>query len=167
MSLRVLTYNILDGGHGREAHILEVLQTHQPDVSIMQELFNPNLLHDLAPNLDMHFFFAKGNSRRHPGLLSKFPMLECRSIHPFPAIHRAILYARLTGPFSNPLHVFGVHLVAAPFVISEAWRVWEVKTLLQQAAPFLSEPCITRSPHSHLIRPIWPLVLHCPLSYAN
>jgi len=40
MSLRVMTYNILDGGENREAHILEVIQTSQPDVVILQK-FSP------------------------------------------------------------------------------------------------------------------------------
>ncbi|MCL4261726.1 MAG: endonuclease/exonuclease/phosphatase family protein [Anaerolineae bacterium] len=140
--MRILTYNILDGGHGREHLILEVLQAHQPDVVFLQELFSPIIAHDLAQNLDMQYFFAEGNSRRHLALLSRLPIMESHSYHPSPAIHRAILYAKLAGPFAGPLHVFGVHLVASPFFLLEGWRLWEVKTLLQLVNPFLSEPCL-------------------------
>ncbi len=142
MSLRVLTYNILDGGHGRESLIREVLQTHQPDVVFLQELFSPTFAHDLAQSLDMQYFFAEGNSRRHLALLSRLPILESRNYHPSPAIHRAILYAKLAGPFNEPLHVFGVHLAASPFFVMEGWRLWEVKTLLQLINPLRSELCL-------------------------
>jgi endonuclease/exonuclease/phosphatase family metal-dependent hydrolase len=39
MSLRVMTYNILDGGQNREEHILDVIKTSQPDIVILQEVF--------------------------------------------------------------------------------------------------------------------------------
>lgn len=82
MSLRVLTYNISDGGHGREHIILELLQAHQPDVVFLQELFSPTNTHDLPQNLDMQYFFAEGNSRRHLALLSRLPIMESHSYHP-------------------------------------------------------------------------------------
>jgi endonuclease/exonuclease/phosphatase family metal-dependent hydrolase len=48
MSLRVMTYNILDGGENREAHILDVIQAVSPDVVILQEVFAEELLKILS-----------------------------------------------------------------------------------------------------------------------
>jgi endonuclease/exonuclease/phosphatase family metal-dependent hydrolase len=53
MIMKVMTYNILNGGVGREQDILEVIQSVQPDIAILQEVYTPDFLQDLGMALNM------------------------------------------------------------------------------------------------------------------
>ncbi len=59
-----MTYNILNGGEGREDYLLEVLQTIQPDVAILQEVYQADFVQSFASVLKMVSFFAGGNRKR-------------------------------------------------------------------------------------------------------
>lgn len=82
MSFRVMTYNILDDGVGREPLILEVMRAAQPDIVVLQEVGRLETAKMLAAALHLKLSFAGGNSRRHLAVLSHFPILECHSYHP-------------------------------------------------------------------------------------
>ena len=60
MPLRVMTYNILDGGENREASILQVIRSCDPDVVVLQEVYTAEFLRSLAQSLGMDFFLANG-----------------------------------------------------------------------------------------------------------
>lgn len=162
MTFRFLTYNILDEGYGREPLIFETLQAIQADVILLQELFKPDTIQKLAQSLNMHCFFARGNSSRHLGLLSRFPIIKSYSYHTWPPIHTTVLQATLEISSGESLHIFGVHLIAQPFVAFELWRLWEVKTLLRRIKPYLSEPCLIAgdfnaiSPNDLVLIENWP-----------
>ncbi len=142
MSIRIMTYNILNGG-GRRAHlILQVLQTAQPDVVVLQEVFNEMLVRDLAQALNMDWRFVRGNSKRHLALLSRLSILSCRSYHPFPPIHRAVLEAEMEYSFEKRFRLFGVHLLASLDPLSELWRVWETQTIIKRVRQHATEPCL-------------------------
>lgn len=170
MLLRVLTYNILDGGVGRDKLILEVLQATQPDIVILQEVFQSAIVDELAKVLGMKFFFAKGNSKRHLALLSRLPLIAQDSYHPFPPIHTGVLEATPEYALGQHLHVFGVHLIAQPFVIFELWRQWEIKTILQRTQPYRSSPTLIAgdfnaiAPHDLVLVKSWPRFLKLMLA---
>ncbi|HEX6385196.1 MAG TPA: endonuclease/exonuclease/phosphatase family protein [Anaerolineae bacterium] len=170
MSLRILTYNILDGGIGREGFILEVLQAVQPDVVILQEVFHLATVEQFATALDMAFFFARGNSKRHLALLSRLPIVTSHTYRPFPPIHNCILEATLEVAPEQQLYVFGVHLIAHPFVVFELWRQWEVRTVLQRAKRYRSSPCLIAgdfnaiAPNDPVIVKLWPRFLKLMLA---
>lgn len=170
MLLRVLTYNVLDGGVGREKFILEVLHTTQPDIIILQEVFQPDIVDELAKALGMKFFFAKGNSKRHLALLSRLPLVAQESYHPFPPIHTTALETVLEYAPDQHLHVFGVHLIAQPLVIFELWRQWEIKTILQKTRPYHSKPILIAgdfnaiAPHDLVAVTSWPRFLKLMLA---
>ena len=62
MQLKLLTYNILDGGGGREALILQVLQRARPDIVILEEVYDAQFLERLGQALEMDSFFGEGES---------------------------------------------------------------------------------------------------------
>ena len=95
MSLRVMTYNILDGGRKRETHILEVIQTARPDVVIPQEVFTEELLMFLSRSLGMTYYTDIGNKRRKVTLLSRLPVHTFRSYHPVFPIWRNFIEAEI------------------------------------------------------------------------
>ena len=54
-----MTYNILDGGVGREAAIVEVIRSLAPDVVVLQEVMQPAWLEGLAAAVDMEYCLAQ------------------------------------------------------------------------------------------------------------
>ena len=142
MRLRVLTYNIKDGGLGREQPILAVLTAARPDVIVLQEVYEQTDLHGWAAALDMAAVRARGNTRRHLALLSRLPIITCESYHPNPPIHTALLAAELQTEAGHTLSLFGAHLMAGPFVAMELWRLWEIATILKRVGASSANPAL-------------------------
>jgi endonuclease/exonuclease/phosphatase family metal-dependent hydrolase len=141
MDFRLMTYNILDGGMGREQLILDVLKMIGSDAVLLQEVTDPSIVQGFATTLNMHFFFARGNSKRHLALLSRFPIISSHSYHPFPLRH-ALLEATIEHASNRYIHLFGVHLQAHYTVFNEWWRTWEIKTILQRITKYHSNPSL-------------------------
>ena len=73
MPLRVLSYNILDGGQERLPHIANVIRGSQPDaVALLEANSRPNA-EWLACELDMHLTFGEANSEFNIVWLSRVP----------------------------------------------------------------------------------------------
>jgi endonuclease/exonuclease/phosphatase family metal-dependent hydrolase len=138
MSVRVVTYNILDDGIGREAQIARVLATLSPDIVLLQEVAGERLARDLATQLSMAYYVAPGNSWRQVALLSRLPILAAQSHHPRP-IHRAVLQASLGTLSGERLHILGVHLRAARLLPMETQRVRETQVIARILAQIQSE----------------------------
>lgn len=142
MSLRVMTYNILDGGKGREEYLLEVLQTIQPDIAILQEVIQEDFIQNLARALNMNSFFGSGNNKRHVALLSRLPIVSCNSYHPFPPIWRNVIEAEIEYQPNKRLQLFGIHPVANLSVICEFWRWWEAKWITERIKLHATASCL-------------------------
>ncbi len=165
-----MTYNILDGGLRRENYIADVLRSVQPDVVVLQEVFQSDLVNDLAKTFQMEHFFAAGNSKRHLALLSRLPIKTCQSYRPFPPIHRALLEAEIEYALGQRLRLFGVHLMAHYNLLLEVWRWWEIKVILQRAELWKPERCLmmgdfnTIAPGDRVITQTMPLMLRLMLA---
>ena len=133
MSLRVMTYNVLNGGIGREGLLLEVLRAANPDVVVLQEVLDEGFPYRMAEALDMRYFFARGNTKYHLALLSRWPIVASHSHHPFPPIHTTVLEATIEHPSGQRVDVFGVHPVPLSSVFLEFWRLWEITVVLRRA----------------------------------
>ena len=139
---RLLTYNIKDGGFQRQSFILEVLQHVSPDIVVLQEVMSLAIVEGLADSMGMDYFFAKGNSKRHLALLSRYPISSAESIRPFPPITRTILDAVLNLGDGDQVQIYGVHLVAHPAFFYEWWRSWELSILARAASDCQSGACL-------------------------
>lgn len=137
-----MTYNILNGGVGREQSILEVLQAVQPDIVILQEVYSPGFLQNLGTTLNMESFFASGNKKRRVALLSRLPIRSVKSHHPFLPIWRNVVEAEIEYQPNKILSVFGIHPKANLAIIWEWWRLWEAKHILKQASVHSNKPCL-------------------------
>ncbi len=142
MSLRVMTYNILNGGKDRERHILEVIQTTRPDVVILQEVFTEELLRFLSHPLGMTYFIGTGNKKRKVALLSKLPVRAFKSHHPAFPIWRNFIEAEIEYEPDRNIRFFGVHPLANLGILFEIWRVWEAKYVTNYVLGFQNEPCL-------------------------
>jgi endonuclease/exonuclease/phosphatase family metal-dependent hydrolase len=140
--LRVMTYNIKDGGAGRESLVFEVIRTNQPDVIFLQEVVNPAITHQWAEKLGMNCIVAKGVSLRHAAILTRYPILSWQS-RSFPMnISRDFLMATIEYPPQQHLNLFCVHLTAQPFLLFEWLRLQEIKAVLRLAVYSPSTPCL-------------------------
>lgn len=140
--MKVMTYNVLDGGVGREQAILEVIQSVQPDIVILQEVYTSDFLQDLGTVLRMEPFFATGNKKRRVGLLSRLPIRSATSHHPTFPIWRNVVEAEIECPSNKILYVFGVHPKADLGIVSEWWRWWEAKHILTYVSLYSSRLCL-------------------------
>jgi endonuclease/exonuclease/phosphatase family metal-dependent hydrolase len=142
MHLRAMTYNILDGGENREAYILDVIQAAKPDVVILQEVFTEDFLKFLSQPLGMAYFIGTGNKKRKVALLSKFPILTCRSYHPVFPIWRNFIDAEIEYSSNRRVRMIGVHPIANLGIVFEIWRFLEAKYVTEHVRAFQSKPCL-------------------------
>ncbi len=122
-----MTYNILDGGENREAHILEVLQTAKPDVVVLQEVFTEEFLNVLSQSLGMNYCIGSGNKKRKVVLISKLPILSFKSHHPNFPIWRNFIDAKIEYDSNQIIRIVGVHPIANLGIPFEIWRLWEAR----------------------------------------
>jgi exodeoxyribonuclease III len=142
MSLRVITYNILDGGVNREVHILETIQKAQPDVVILQEVFTEEFLKSLSQSLEMDYFIGGGNKERKVTLLSKLPVRAFQSHHPLFPIWRNFIDAEIEYEPTKTARIIGIHPMANLGVVFEIWRRWEANYIIRHVCPYQNMPCL-------------------------
>lgn len=75
IGVRLVSYNILDGGEGRADPIAEVIEAQKPDVVVLIEADVAAVVERIAARLKMDFVIAEG--RRHGGaILARGRILE-------------------------------------------------------------------------------------------
>ncbi len=160
--MRVLTYNILDGGEDRFPEILNVIRQAEPDIVTVQEANDEALFYNLARELGMQAELGAGNRGFHLGLLSRYPIVGCIN-HPDRGIfHHTFLETHLDTPL-GPLAVFVAHLKPGYNPADEEWRSKEARQALGYMQPysdglmFLAGDFNTMSPQDILNLDDWPL----------
>lgn len=134
MRLRLVTYNILDGGAGREEWIARILQEQRADLIVLQEVTDEAFAQQLATRFEMNAFVARGSSGRHPALLSRFSIRKANSFQPSPLRH-PLLEATVEYAPGETVTIFGAHLAASAFDLRvEWWRTREVRKILERVA---------------------------------
>ena len=133
--MRILSYNILDGGTGRVDALAEVIAAQQPDVVALVEADDPALVEAIAGRLGMDFIHAPGNSHAS-ALLSRFPISETvNHAATRPALEKSLLEATVTLPGGADLPIGVVHLHARAYDADEAARERELVVVLDAFAP--------------------------------
>ena len=130
MPLRVMTYNILLGGIGREKYIQEVIQSENHDVVVLQEVTSVEILKSIAQSLQMQWFFGEGNQKTKVALLSRLPVLNFKSYHPRVPIWHNVIEAEVQYQRNKSFVLIGVHLIPHLWIGFEIWRYLEVKYVL-------------------------------------
>jgi exodeoxyribonuclease-3 len=122
--LRLLTYNIREGGVGRAEQIAEVIKAASPDVVALQEATHPNVVEHIARLAGFRFFASQ---RYHStGFLSHLPVLQHAWRHP-PRTRHALLEVSLGEGLPR---LFVLHLRAWFSKWSERQRARELRGLL-------------------------------------
>src|ERR1700716_3075619 len=99
--MRVMTWNIWDGGAPRVPLITEVIAAANPDVLLLNEADDEAVVAGLASRLGYHHLWARGSGDKHIALLTRFPVVTWRVLirRPFT---QAILAATLSVPAADP-----------------------------------------------------------------
>lgn len=150
-TFRVMTYNILFGGFGREALIRDVVNAVRPDVVVFNEVTSTDSFEAIADAVGPHRVAgASRSNREHPVIVSRWPILQADRHGPPWAPHKWV-EARLQ-PFGGPsISICGVHLMAQPFWLFEAWRRAEVRSLLERLRPRADVPHVIAGDFNALV----------------
>lgn len=127
--MRLLSYNILHGGRGREAAIAEVIREVDPDLVILQEAERPAAINRIADLAGMPQFGARAGESL--GFISREPVAHASWHRPRVSRHAFLEVVPADGNW----RVFGVHLSAVHAAWTEQRRVFELRALLRSIDP--------------------------------
>ncbi|MGC8559347.1 MAG: endonuclease/exonuclease/phosphatase family protein [Phycisphaerae bacterium] len=140
--VRVMTYNILDGGVGRIDPLCHVIESARPDVVLLCEAIGHGQAMTMARKLKMEIFPAQSlrNPRGAVALLSKLEIIEATNLsavderHRHGALEAGIRYG------NKVVRIFGTHLGDEP--LSEQSRTDEVGAIMECARRYPDDPTI-------------------------
>src|SRR5438477_4820590 len=93
--MRVMTWNIWDGGAARISLIAELIANASPDVLLLNEADDETVVADLAARSSYHYLWARGSGDKHIALLTRLPVARWRIYNRRP-FTQAILAATLS-----------------------------------------------------------------------
>jgi exodeoxyribonuclease III len=128
--VRLVSYNILDGGEGRADPLAEVIEAQRPDLVALVEADNAAVVERIAGRLKMEFILATG--RRHgAAILSRWPILESVN-HSLlrEEFSDCVLEATVETPQGKQWTLAAVHLHPRARLEDEAKRNREIDQIL-------------------------------------
>jgi endonuclease/exonuclease/phosphatase family metal-dependent hydrolase len=129
-AVRVMTYNILFGGVGREALIREVVSAVNPDVAVFCEVTARTSFEAIASTVGPHWA-QSGSGRERVAIVSRWPVVDADTFGPSWAPQKWIA-ATIQPNEGPPIRVLAAHLFPQPLWPFEFWRLLEVRALLRQ-----------------------------------
>ncbi|HEV7300265.1 MAG TPA: endonuclease/exonuclease/phosphatase family protein [Tepidisphaeraceae bacterium] len=110
--MRLLSYNILDGGTDRVPQLADVISTADADVVALVEADNHDVVTRLASRLGMDFIFAEG-SEHSVALMSRWPIIDSINHTAIDAnAGRCLLEATVVAPNGTECPIGVLHLRA-------------------------------------------------------
>ncbi len=141
--MRIVSYNILDGGEGRADPLAEVIEAQRPDVVVLVEADNVSVVERIAGRSKMDFIIGQG-PKRAGAILSRWTITS--SINhalltdvPF----SAFLEANVIDPKGFEWPIFAVHLHPRASEEAEQIREKQLAVLLPRLQPLRA----ARRPH--------------------
>ena len=123
-TLRLLSYNILKGGVGRETALASVISACEPDIVIFQEAYRPAVIEQLAAKCGYeHWASSLGHS------VAFMSRLEIAG-----HVWRRVRWAKrayLEIVTATDFRIYGVHLSAVHSNLTEQRRAYELRALLR------------------------------------
>ncbi|HKP81463.1 MAG TPA: endonuclease/exonuclease/phosphatase family protein [Pyrinomonadaceae bacterium] len=124
MTLRLLSYNIRFGGHGREQALAETIVAASPDLVVFQEATDPVVIERIAEATKFPIWAARRN--HSIGFLSRQKVDYYEWHYPEAARHSFLEIV----PAGGKVRVFGLHLSARFSKWDERRRAREIRSLL-------------------------------------
>lgn len=129
-TLRVMTYNILFGGAGREALIREVVSAVNPDVAVFCEVTAQTSFQAIA-SIVGPYCAQSGPGRVRVAIVSRWPIVKADMFGP--PWRRQKWIAATIRPNDGPaIGVSAAHLVPQPLWPCEILRFLQIRVLLRQ-----------------------------------
>ena len=128
--MRIVSYNILDGGEGRADPLAEVIEAQRPDIVALVEADVPAVVERIASRLKMDFILAEGK-RHGAAILSRWRILESVN-HSLlrDEFSDAVLEATVAEPHGVEWTVAAVHLHPRARIEDEQHRDREIGVIL-------------------------------------
>ncbi|HEX5164840.1 MAG TPA: endonuclease/exonuclease/phosphatase family protein, partial [Thermomicrobiales bacterium] len=133
MVLRVMSYNIQDGGRLRLSLIATIIRRQQPDVVALLEATNRLAVAALARGLGMRLVFGPANNPFHVAWLSKLPIQRSAN-HRLPGLAKTLLEIEV-GWAGRPLQLFATHLAAGDDRLHPAEEAPRIIERIRAVAP--------------------------------
>jgi exodeoxyribonuclease-3 len=108
MALKLLSYNILDGGGERLPQIADVIRGHQPDVAALIEVTDCVAVDRLARDHGMALVVGESNTPYHVAWLSRSPVQRAEN-HRLPTLAKTLLEI-VVCVGDEPVGLFASHL---------------------------------------------------------
>jgi endonuclease/exonuclease/phosphatase family metal-dependent hydrolase len=133
--MRMVSYNILDGGTGRADPIAEVIEAQRADVVALIEADDLEVVERIARRLKMDWVRGEGNSHA-AAILSKGTIVESINHAPLEAgLSKCFLEAKIAGNRGEVI-VGAVHLHAHAREADEDLREKEIELILARLAGY-------------------------------
>lgn len=126
--MRILTYNIWNGGLGRLPLIEAVIRSRSPDVVALQEVTDRVAAEGLAGRLGMRYVHGEANSRWAVAWLTSLPMKRAEN-HRLPELAKTLLEVEVQG-----VRLFTTHLVHGRNHAADSARTREVGVIMEVLA---------------------------------
>jgi endonuclease/exonuclease/phosphatase family metal-dependent hydrolase len=123
-TLRIVSYNILKGGVGREKQLASIISSCEPDLVILQEAYRPSIIERLAATCG---FDQWASSQGHSvAFMSRIAIAG--------HVWRRVRWAKrayLEIVTAADFRIYGVHLSAVHSNLTEQRRAYELRALLR------------------------------------
>ena len=127
--MRLVSYNILDGGTGRADPLAEVLLAQRPDVVVLVETQDSAVVERIANRLNMDLF--RSDAEQSAAVLSRWPISETVDHAALRSeVSKALLEAVVEAPDGTRWPIGAVHLHAGAFEEDERVREREIAAVL-------------------------------------
>jgi len=129
--MRIVSYNILDGGEGRADPLAEIVMAQRPDVVALIECDNIDVLNRIASRLSMDFVHAQGK-KHAAAILSRWTIRDSINHSALSKkIKNSFVEATIVEPSGRDWVVAGLHLSPHASEKAEDEREKELKFVLK------------------------------------
>ncbi len=132
--MRLMTYNLLNGGVGRTDPLAEVIRHVAPDVVACPEADSRKNFELLADRLGMERYWAEAADKHAVGVLSRLPILSATN-HRGEPLRRTCAEVRVRLAAGGELTVIAAHLAARITRQQEEVRATETDAILALSGP--------------------------------
>ncbi len=140
--MRIVSYNILNGGEGRADPLAEVIAAQRPDVVVLVEADDPAVVQRIAGRLKMDYIHAPAGS--HAGaILSAWPMVQTIN-HALRSGHwmNAFIEAHVIDPGGVEWPIVGLHFAAHASEEREQLREKQLQAMFDRLSHLQGRPHI-------------------------
>ena len=122
--MRLVTWNIWNGGEDRVDAIERVLREQDPDVVALQEANDRHAVEHLAASLEMQLVYGEANTEYAVAWLSRLPIAHSEN-HRLPVLEKTLLEVEVGGR-----RLFTTHLSAGRTPADEPRRIAEAEAIV-------------------------------------